>query len=118
MAYELPTFNLRFSQWLSPRTPQDGAPDIENIPGQLYIQSRFPIDMQPVIANSYIPPIIIRYMEASLDPHLDDIFVAETLPGEYYKARAYFRMHAGFPNEYMSLLVVQCDADGTTPRTF
>lgn len=116
MAFTLPNFNLLADRWVSPNTPAAGAPDFLAIPCQLYVNSRGLLDITPGDFTAWVPPIYIRLQVGAIPPVKDDIY--EVIPGsaDYYKVRWTQSIHKGFPNEYIVVLVEQCDAAGTTPR--
>jgi len=116
MAFTLPIFNLAADVWTAGHTPAADPPDVLALPTQLYLTSRGLLDITPGSVNLWVPPVFLRVPIGIYTPVRGDI--AEVVPGsaDFYKVRWTQSTHRGFPNEYLSVLVEQCDATGATPR--
>jgi len=111
--YALPQFNLLCDIWESPNVPLTGPVAFENVAVQFYVPSRGMLDIEPGQQTIWVPPIYLRFS-------LDDvakwqtgwIFYIQTLNPGFYIARWKERVHHGFTNEYLTVLVEQCDNEG------
>jgi len=113
MAYTTPNFNLLASVWNAGNTPFGGAADYTGVTCQFYIYSRDSTDIQPCELELYTPVIQIRLPVAAGTPWVNgQVFEVEEGSGRYYRARFKERVHYGFPNEYLVVIVVQCNALG------
>jgi len=115
--YTLPIFNRACDVWVFPHTPLADPPDIVDYHCQVYFASRQALDVEPSLPNLWVPPVFLRFTSAEgavISP--GDIVGVDPGKGDFYKARWVQITHSGFPNEYYSVLVEQCDAAGTTPR--
>jgi len=113
MAYTVPNFNVFADVWSTGHVPADDDPDFENLTVQLYIYSRVSFDVQPCELELYQPPIQIRIPRAASTPWVEgQVFEVPAESGRYYRARFKERVHIGFPNEYLVVVVVQCGSDG------
>lgn len=120
MAYRLPNFSLLMQGWLWGHTPFGDAPDVFDIPGQIYIQSRqggLPTDPDNVLPE--VPTIMIR-MPLAVNPMAHDIGIWDVDGGITNLYLVYFKevMHRGFANAYVVHYVQQCDASGTPRRQY
>lgn len=119
--YVPPQFNVLASVWRPPNLPSLGAPNFTLVTVQVYTYSRTPQQMLHPESDRWLPVIIIRFPYTSaIHWRTDDIFSHNAIPQEtipYYKAQYVVRMHAGFPNQYMAAYCLQCNANGTIPRT-
>lgn len=116
MAFFLPNFNLLLSFWDSPNTPVGGPPDHVDQPVQVYVSSRGLLDITPGNPSDWIPPIFLRVPLGSHRPTPGDIGGIQPALTDFYKVRWVQNIHMGFANEYINILVEQCDGSGTTPR--
>lgn len=113
MAYTVPNFNVFADVWSTGHVPADDDPDFENLTVQFYIYSRVSFDVQPCELELYQPPIQIRIpVVAPIPWSQGQVFEVPPESGRYYRARFKERVHIGFPNEYLVVVVVQCGADG------
>jgi len=113
MAYTVPNFNVFADVWSTGHVPADDDPDFENLTVQLYIYSRVSFDVQPCELELYQPPIQIRIPRQAPIPWVNgQVFEVPAESGRYYRARFKERVHIGFPNEYLVVVVVQCGSDG------
>lgn len=112
----LPNFNTLADLWYSPHTPATTAPDLILVPCQLYMVSRGMLDIQPGFPLDWTPPIYLRLDPASAPYNvltwiigLNDTVSVRSL---YFRVRFKEWMHFGFPNQYPSWVVEQCDSSG------
>jgi len=119
--YLPPNFNLLLDTWAPPATPAANPPTFTNVACQLYAYSRLPELMFHPASGRYLPLIIIRLPFAfPVQVKPDWIFRTNSSPTQgtfYYKVQYVQEMHAGFPNRYFALYTLQCNANGTIPRT-
>lgn len=118
MAFSLPNFNLLADKWNAGHTPAGDPADYTDLPCQVYVHTKADIDQAQGDASSWTPPIYFRM--PNLSPVFDrDAILTETTVGTgYYKVRWIQTVHVGFTNQYLVVLVEQCNSDGTTPRTY
>jgi hypothetical protein len=113
MAYTVPQFNLLCDIWNAGHVPSVDDPDAENVPCQFYLYSRGTFDVQPCELELYTPTIWIRLPIGETANFVSgQVFECPAESGRYYRARFKERMHQGFPNEYLIVVVVQCTEDG------
>jgi len=113
MAYTVPDFNLLMDVWNSGNTPAAGDPDSENVPVQFYLYSRGSFDVQPCELELYTPPIWLRMPVADKAVWIaGQVFEVPAESGRYYRARFKEIMHQGFTNQYLVVVVVQCNDEG------
>lgn len=121
--FALPNFNVELSFWAPGHTPAADAPD-SVFTGQLFLGSRSPVDIKPGDAASFVPPLFIRMamvtfavwgpaLVGSIFGYID----SAANPERYYIVRWWEITHAGFDNEYVTLLVEQCTNTGAVPDT-
>lgn len=119
--YTPPNFNVAADVWLPPAVPSSSAASFTGVSCQPYVYSRAPQLMLHVASGRWLPVIIIRLpfgFPANLPP--DTIFRVTTsapFPDDHYKVQYVLRLHTGFTNQYYSLVCLQCNANGTVPRT-
>jgi hypothetical protein len=116
MAFTLPDFNLLANVWTAGRVPSSGAPDVANVPLQVYVFSRMTYDNAESTPSPVIPTIILRLPTSTYLPVVGDVFDELSFSPDYYRVQWVQRMHIGFPNEYVAAVSVQCDVNGHTPR--
>lgn len=111
--YTVPDFNLKSDLWFGTNTPGSDPPDATNRDCQLYIPSRGLLDITPGVLLEWAPPIYYRMPIADLI-NWTSLTVVEVVPGSqrYFRARFKEIMHEGFPNQYLMVVVEQCDEDG------
>lgn len=122
MAYRLPNFNLLCNAWACNQTPTNDPPTWEDVPCQLYVVSRPNVSVTPSYTNDYYVewnfPIVIRgpRTEQPFDSYANQmgagIWEVPVGSGNYYRTLMSEVVHMGFPNEYMAVVVTQCDYDG------
>lgn len=109
----LPIFNQVCDIWKWPNTPGDGLADYFNIPCQLYLPTKGLLDIQPGDRFFWVPPIYLRMPVAQSAAWIDLTIVAvPALSNRYYRARWKDKAHLGFPNEYLVVVLEQCDDQG------
>ncbi len=114
MAYRVPVFNVVCDLWYAGRFPNTDLPDIDDQECQFYVTSRGPFDVNISDQRLYSPPIYLRLPLAAIAIWVQAQIV-ECPPGtgRYFSARWKERMHLGFPNEYLVIVLGQCASDGT-----
>ncbi len=111
--YTPPVFNVLADIWYADHVPASSPPDEENQQVQFYIYSRHGLNIEPGQQELWVPPIYIRLPAAA-----NDIWVSAQIvecpaeSGRYYRARWKDIYHLGFPNQYLVILVEQCDDEG------
>lgn len=119
--YTVPDFNTFLDMWNPGHVPSANPPDASNVQVQVYVYSRVPQLMLHPASGRWLPVIIIRIPFAfSQLIRPDTIFKANgSLPQgpHYYKVQYTQEMHTGFPNQYYALYCLQCNANGTIPKT-
>lgn len=109
----LPSFVSLCNVWFAPGTPAAGAPDLVNVPCQLYVPSKAGVDMEPGTVWAWVPPIYLRLPISETNAaRLGKIYEVEPGTGFYYIKRWVDRCHRGFPNEYWMALLMQCTNTG------
>lgn len=116
MPYTPPNFNLLADAWTAGHTPAADPPDILSIPCQTYVASRLSTDQVAGTPTLYTPVIIIRQPTGVYSPLVGDIYEVTPGSGDFYKVRWSQVYHLGFTNQYLGVLVEQCDGTGATPR--
>jgi hypothetical protein len=120
MAYTVPTFNLTLPYWVVGHTPAANPADGTS-PAQLYVHSRADIDREVPTPFDYLPSLFIRVpviFIATVHPPWVGMFWSYTalrFPSRYYVVRWWESCHAGFANEYLNMMVDQCNSAGLTP---
>jgi hypothetical protein len=121
MAYRLPSFNSLMNWWMPGNTPLAGPPDVANVPSQLYFYSRNFADTTPGAPHVWDPATYVRIGIATVVvlglPMQGGILGFTDANGTTWYCKVVFwsHVHLGFPNEYVALLVEQCDAGGVSP---
>jgi hypothetical protein len=116
--YVLPNFNLLADVWFPGHTPATDPADVTDVPCQLYIHSRFDIGQTAGDVTSWTPPIIFRMPTAAPVIARGTILKETSVGTGCYKVRWIQLIHVGFPNQYLVVLVEQCNDDGSTPQTY
>jgi len=115
--YVMPDLNLMCNRWPSGTTPS-GGPFLEALPCQLYESSVFYSGGQLVQVRlgwlSWTGTISIVQSGAA------DIFEVPAGSGRFYKGWAMVPMHEGFPNQFLAVSAIRCNAAGVflTATTF
>ena len=120
MGFPLPNFNLLGNWWQTPHLPSTGLPDIVNFKNALYLDPHAPLVFIPVApySSTLCLTIIIKVPAFTYTFHRGDILMPDNTVASYFKvefAEVFFR---GFPQQYEGVLVRQCNANGTIPRTY
>lgn len=118
MAFTKPIFNLLCDIWNVPHVPSMDPADSVDVPCQVYVHSRADIDQLQTSSDQWVPPIYIRAATAAPIFQRGQIILPHDFGADYYKVRWIQLVHMGFTNQYLAVLVEQCNADGTTPRTY
>jgi hypothetical protein len=121
MSFSVPNFNAAIDVWGVGTFPALNPPAIGGTPAQVYYQTRsiyfFP-KAAGVIPQAYgwirVPSSFITLTGT---PIVGLIFGWTDSQGItwYYVCRWWDYAHAGFPNEYIEMLVEQCDNMGVVP---
>lgn len=118
--YNLPIFNLKMDWWDNSAPPHGRAPDA-SIFTQLYVNSKPGFAVSPTVPMDWNPPIVIRLSSSDFDAFMPPAvssywhWVDGAGNNWYWLVSWWERIHAGFPNEYVEMTVVQCDAFGVSP---
>jgi hypothetical protein len=121
MALFLPKFNVLMDWWFPGNSPAMAPPDIHNVPAQLYFNSRSFADTTPSTPDVWDPATYVRISISSVNvltpPLVGGVFGYTDANGSvwYLKVTLWWHTHLGFPNEYASLMVEQCAANGASP---
>lgn len=121
IVYTPPNFNVSANVWLPPAIPSSSGPTFTAVACQFYTYSRTPQLLLHPATGRWLPAIIIRIpftFPALLPP--DTIFTSTVATNQgnfYYKVQYALHLHVGFPNQYFSLFCLQCNQNGTIPRT-
>lgn len=123
MIFGMTTFNLTCDYWVTGTAPATHPATTVDLPCQLYWTVRSSVDIQPSNVFLWFPPLMIKlrredYDAALVDPKRGSIFrVIDPTAGPLfcYKARFWEFVHQGMPNEYLAVIVDQCDTTGLVP---
>jgi hypothetical protein len=122
MSFPIPTFPLVGDVWTFPAKPSGGAASVTNIPFQLYVSSHE--------LGAYL---ILATLGLSADWYVQiktgegggytfnrgDVIQPDNTIAEYYLHVWREHYYKGFPSQaYLGLMCVQCNANGTFPRTY
>ena len=112
--FSVPDFNLELDAWYGTRVPGSGAPDITEIPAQLYITSRGQAEVTAENRRILVLPIYVRIpLTNILSWRQANVVEIPAQTGRYYIARWKTHVHEGFPNEYLLIMCEQCDQAGS-----
>jgi hypothetical protein len=119
--YVAPNFNVVADLWSPPAVPSTSAPTFTAIACQIYTYSRTPQLMFHPGSGRWLPVIIVRLPFGFPIVILPDMIFksgATTTQGpDYHKVQYIQRLHVGFPNQYYACYCLQCNANGTIPKT-
>jgi len=119
--YTTPTFNVSTSVWTPGHSPATHVADFTNVMCQVYVYSRTPPLMYHNGSGRWLPQILIRIpFSFPINVLPDTIFrPSGSSPQGFdnYKVQYKIRLHSGFSNQYHSLYCLQCNDNGTIPRT-
>jgi len=115
--YTPPNFNSTASFWFPPATPAAGPASYTQLI-QLYVNARDPLLMWHPGSGRWLAAVIIRQPFAAAVALVPDMIVSvPNQPTFYYRIQYVQRMHSGFPNQYSAGYAIQCNANGSIPRT-
>lgn len=119
----LPDFNLLMHGWVHPNNPDNGdPPDFVDIPCQLYYESRQGSSAISYMSSQEWPTsVVFRMPLGEIVEWMSAWIVGWNDPlgnDTYYRPFFKQRVHAGFPNEYLAMLCVQCADDGVPSAQF
>lgn len=120
MAYSIPNLNLVMCWW-PPATPPITGPCTETVAAQLYYHSRTDATLDPGQTFDFTPSVFIRIKTGDIYtlglPLVGSYFGVRdpTMTWWYWTVKHWEFTHLGFPNQYVSIQVEQCDAGGLTP---
>jgi len=119
--YTVPNFNVFCDMWAPPTTPAANPPSFAAVQCQVYVFSRTPQLMFHPGSGRWLPVIIVRIPFAfavTLGPDWIVAVAGSFAQGTSYVKSQYLQlMHAGFPNRYYAMYCLQCNANGTIPKT-
>jgi hypothetical protein len=120
MAVHPPTFNLLCNQWRFPKLPSTHAADVTNVPCQLYVspyQSNIYVQGGAFPVYIYIPTLV-KVAVGGLTVTRRDILMPDNTVAEYYLVLYKEIYYKGFLSAFLGMTVWQCNADGSSPRTY
>jgi len=107
-----PSFNLLGAIWKSPDLPEDGPGSSVDVPMQLYLGSRGQARDEEEFGVFQSTTIYVRMPITQVAPWVTAWLIeCPQGSGRYYLPTFKERMHQGFVNEYLVMVVVQCDAE-------
>jgi len=119
--YTPPVFNVVADLWLPPAVPAANPPSFTAVSMQPYINSRNPPLLLHPGSGRWLPVIIVRIpFGFPIFLPIDAIWrygVGTTQGAEHVKVQYVQRLHTGFPNQYYAAICLQCNANGTIPKT-
>lgn len=120
MSFPIPVFPLLCDQWLSPRNPGSGAPDVTNLACQLYHNPHaiFPFIMYvgtPTNPQQDTHSImsLIKFPVGTVTLNAFDILQPDNTVAEYHQVRYVCRFYAGFPQAFDGAYCTRVDATGS-----
>jgi len=115
MSWNVPQWVSLCNLWSVGETPADDVPFETDLECQLYLPARGILDITPGEPLLWVPPIWFRLpLSARTSWEAYSIVECPAGSGEYYRARFKQVAHLGFPNEYLSSVVDQCDENGVS----
>lgn len=119
--YTPPVFNVVAQVWAPPALPSTGVPTFAAYNLQVYTFSRVPPVLFHPGSGRWLPLIILREAFANA-VHLGiNYIVSHSFPPltsqPFYKVQYAQLMHVGFSNQYFAYYCLQCNSNGTIPRT-
>src|SRR3982751_6528835 len=120
MSFPNPVFNLRGAVWATPNLPSGGPATFTGFFCALYTDPHAPfqfVNVAPYNATLLLThilklPIGVRTW------HRGDIVAPDFTTALYYKVEYKEFFYLGFPQQFEGLLITQCNANGTIPRTY
>ena len=119
MSFPIPVFPLSMDQWIFPRIPNNGAPDVTGIQAQLYHNPHavFPWWMPPggpTDPNYHYDYLgLVKVPLGAMTPTKGDILLPNNTGVWYYKVVAFYHFYAGFPQEFIGIYGYRVDAAAT-----
>jgi len=120
MTFPLPQFPLLARVWNPANLPVTNPPNFAGMHCQLYVDPhavQFLATVAPLNA-SIVATTWAKFPVGSWVFLRGGILMIPELTGTYYKIQYKEIFYQGFPQQYEGVLVVQCDANGTIPRTY
>ncbi len=120
MSFPLPVFNLRGAVWFTPNKPSLGP---ANFTGFFCAQYTDPhaaltfINVAPYNTTLSLTTIL-RVPIGFRVWSRGDIVAPDYLTPNYFKVEYKELFFLGFPQQFEGLLLTQCNANGTIPRTY
>lgn len=120
MTFPLPQFPLRADVWDPAALPTTNPPSFAGMFCQLYVDPHADMIYIPVAPynGSILATTWIKFPIGSWVFKRGGIIQCPRLTGTYFKIQYKEFFYLGFPQAYEGVLVVQCDANGTVPRTY
>jgi hypothetical protein len=120
MTFPLPQFPLFASVWDPAALPTTNPPSAIGLACQLYVDPHADMIFIPVApySSSILATTWIKFPGELHTMLRGGIIRCPEALGYYYKIMYKEFFYLGFPQSYLGVLVVQCDANGTVPRTY
>jgi len=109
--WTLPDFNETAYVWQSPNVPALDPVDF-TIDCQLYVHTKLSVSEDTFGGLGSFIQAFIRCPYVSGQLGVDYVFEVPQAYGRYLRAMYGYRVHLGFPNEYLLISVYQCDGNG------
>jgi len=113
-----PVYPSYMDRWITPRTPLSGAADITAIPCQKYVTPYVQQTYVTFAVNGFYLTTLIKTPPGIYVFNRGDILEVTSKPGEYYLVCYKEDFYLQFASWFEGLLVFQCNANGSTPRTY
>lgn len=115
-----PVYPLLSDIWQSGHLPSGGPADLFNVPSQLYISPQCP---QLIFTQSGLPGAGVFSTLGKFAPGLvtfarGDIVQFDNTVAEYHVVKYKEIFYKGFVSSFEGVVVFQCNANGTVPRTY
>ena len=120
MSFPLPQFPLAASVWDPANLPVTNPPSQANMLCQLYVDAHAGEIFIPVAPYnaSIMATTWIKFPTGTHTWLRGGIIRVPQVAGFYYKIEYKEFFYLGFPQQYEGVLVTQCNANGTIPRTY
>ena len=121
MSFPTPVFPLLGDIWTFPAKPSGGGATVTNVPFQLYVSphdlSAYVIPAALGIATDWL--CLIKTPESAHIFTRGDVIAPDNTVAEHYIVAWREHYYKGFIDQaFMGLMCVQCNANGTFPRTY
>lgn len=123
MSFSPPVFNTPAGLWFAPRMPILGPPDFTtNI--QMYVNPKIVVSPIDMVSKLFYVEQFIRMSKADYlaigGMVVGSIWGLQDSTGATWDYRVMWwdTAHLNFPNEYLEMLVAQCDGSGNVPDPF